>query len=236
MEATNKLRQEVDKVSWKFKTRFKEAWIDNFAQVKVFMDVLRKAGLNIAEHNDYYYQATFIPGKIDALVEAYTKQYQEHVSQAVHEMQEKGVEHRNVENYVMLSEGLVRNERMRNEDIQKYDETNPNANASSRTKFIENLPDDYSGVKAIEQEVKMTAQEFIDKIEEQAGKEVIDNLWLRINKATQYSLQKQYEAGFITKQELEHYKENKRYVPLRGHDEITAEDQYNYPSSMGGVF
>lgn len=235
-KATNLLRQEVDKVSWKFKTRLKEAWVDNFAQVKVLQDALKKNGLDIAEHNDYYLQATHIPGKVDARIEDYTNRYQKPLSKAIHDVQNKGVSHRNIENYVMLSEGLVRNERMRNEALDRWLEENPGADRAAQFEFIENLPEDYSGVLVIEEEVGMSAQEFIDEIEQEAGKDVISNLWAKINAATHYTLQKQYEAGFITKAEMEHYMENKKYVPLRGHDDVTAEDVYNYPSSMGVYF
>ena len=73
---TEQARKGVRQKYNSFASRFREAWEDSYLPVKQFQDLLEKNGLKIEEHNDYYKQATHVPGKNDFQLEHYKKTYQ----------------------------------------------------------------------------------------------------------------------------------------------------------------
>lgn len=216
---TDDMRQQLDDQLKTFAFRFREAWEDRYLAVKRFLDLLRKNGVTIAEYNDYYKQATALPGKIDAQMGAYGKQYQTPLNDAIRDLQNAGFEYRDIENYVILKHGLERNAWMAAQE----------ENGRAR--------DDYSGIRAVEEEVGMTANEYIARFEEKAGAELTDNLWARIKAATNYSLKKQLDGGILSREIYDDLMSRYAYyVPLRGHDAETAADRWDYGMNMGTYF
>ena len=62
----------------------------------------------------------------------------------------------------------------------------------------------------------------------------VADLWSKINTATHYSLDMEYDGGMLTKENHDHVSEMfDWYVPLRKYDEATAEDMYGYVSENG---
>lgn len=62
----------------------------------------------------------------------------------------------------------------------------------------------------------------------------VADLWSKINTATRYSLDMEYDGGMLTKENHDHVSEMfDWYVPLRKYDEATAEDMYGYVSENG---
>ena len=62
----------------------------------------------------------------------------------------------------------------------------------------------------------------------------VADLWSKINTATRYSLDIEYDGGMLTKENHDHVSEMfDWYVPLRKYDEATAEDMYGYVSENG---
>ena len=74
-----------------------------------------------------------------------------------------------------------------------------------------------------------TPEEIIEDYEEKIGKEKVEDLWGKIRKATQFTLDSQKEGG-LTSEEM--YKKAsgmwEYFVPLRGFDMGTAQDEYDY--------
>jgi ribosomal protein S18 acetylase RimI-like enzyme len=96
---------------------------------------------------------------------------------------------------------------------------------------------DYAGIGAIEQETGMPARQFIELFEKEVGDTLTDRLWKAIRGATDYSLDKLVQGGVITKDFAAELKGRYRhYVPLRGHDELTAEDVYDYIRVAGSFY
>ncbi len=74
-----------------------------------------------------------------------------------------------------------------------------------------------------------TPEEIIEDYEEKIGKEKVEDLWSKIRKATQFTLDCQKEGG-LTSEDM--YKKAsgmwEYFVPLRGFDMGTAQDEYDY--------
>lgn len=230
------LRKEYDVKYDRFFTRFREAWVDTFIPVKEFLDLLRDNGVEIADYNDFYKQATHLQGKNDAQLNLFKNNYQHPITLAINELEKKGLSYRDIENYVFAKHGIERNEYMRNRDIRKWESKNPKATILEKSLFIDTLPKDYAGLTALEEEIG-PAQEYIDGFEQKAGEELPRNLWTAINNATHWTLNFQYKTGMISKDTLDHLTSMYQYyVPLRGHDKDTAEDRWYYTVDMGTFF
>lgn len=231
------LRREYDIKYDRFFTRFREAWEDTFLPVKDFLDLLRKNGVEIAEYNDFYKQATHLQGKNDAQLKIFKDNYQHPITLAVSVLVKKGFRYRDIENYVFAKHGLERNEYMRNAAIEEWENNHPEAEEDERAAFIKSLPNDYAGITALEEEFKQPAEMFIDSFENKAGEEDINRLWAAINNATRWTLTKQYQTGMINKEVYDDLMNRYQYyVPLRGHDKETAEDRWDYTPNMGTFF
>jgi hypothetical protein len=231
------LRREYDIKYDRFFTRFREAWEDTFLPVKDFLDLLRKNGVEIAEYNDFYKQATHLQGKNDAQLKIFKDSYQHPITLAVSALVNKGFRYRDIENYVFAKHGLERNEYMRNAAIEEWENNHPEAEEDERAAFIKSLPNDYAGITALEEELGQPAEMFIDSFESKAGEEDINRLWAAINNATHWTLTKQYQTGMINKEVYDDLMNRYQYyVPLRGHDKETAEDRWDYTPDMGTFF
>lgn len=91
---------------------------------------------------------------------------------------------------------------------------------------------DYSGLTAMfgvenVHEAEKMARELVDKVEQPTGK--MDELWNAIRSATEETLATQYKAGLLSRDEFEKIRDMyEYYVPLRGFDEKTADEEYEY--------
>lgn len=83
--------------------------------------------------------------------------------------------------------------------------------------------------KEIKSKYKENAQRIVDELEGKASEAEINQLWDRINAATNETLNKLLESGMISAERHKDLMEMmKYYVPLRGWNEDIAEDVYNY--------
>lgn len=234
---TEDMRNELDKRIKTLWFRIREAYEDRHLAVQKFLDVLRENGTEVAEHNDFYKKATHINGAIDAQLEQYNNKYQKPLNKAISELEKAGFDYRDIENYAILKHGLERNAWMKQDAINQYMANNPEATPEQIARFEQKLPDDFSGITAVEKEVGKHAEWFINDFEEKAGKDLIDNLWKRVKDATSYSLNKQLEGQLIDKKTIEDLiSRYDYYVPLRGHDAEVAEDRWDYSPDMGTYF
>ncbi len=201
-------------------SKLRESFQDRYLPVRKFIDYLREQGVEVEEHNDYYLNATHVFGQIDALLDKYREKYHNPLIESIRSIMDKGYTYREIENYVMLKHGLERNSYMTQRDIER--KITPR--------------DDYAGIEAIEFEVNMSAEQYIKEFESGMEKD-IENLWKTINNATDNSINLLYEGGIIDKELLEEFKERYEfYVPLRGHDDVTAEDRWEVYDMTGSRF
>lgn len=98
--------------------------------------------------------------------------------------------------------------------------------------YEENRLRDYSGLTALtgeKEDYEDAAQAIVDEFER--GNDVTE-LWRTINNATKETLNKTYESGLMDKATYERVRvQFKHYVPLRGWNEKTAADVYEYLQS-----
>ena len=81
------------------------------------------------------------------------------------------------------------------------------------------------------------AQDLVDDFEALIGDTMRDELWDKINSATDKTLRHSYESGLISRQQYNDIKAMfDFYIPLRGFDETTAEDVYAYARFEGNRF
>lgn len=100
---------------------------------------------------------------------------------------------------------------------------------------------DYSGLTSLfgleakeYSKAEKMAREAVEKFEAQFNTE---NLWKKINAATNKTLRHSYESGLLSRKQYEEIKSMfKFYIPLRGFDETTAEDIYSYSRFDGNRF
>ena len=223
--------------------KFYEAYQDTYLPVKRLYERIAAQGVKVEDWENFYAQATHIPGKNQAEIEVYTSKYMNPMIEQVKALQDKGLSFREIENYVMLKHGMERNEYMRDRESSKYLKKHPRATA---TKFDELKSKDYAGVRDIAREVgglddipeigtaEGIAEEFVRDIEAKCGNESIGSFWDAVTAATRFSLTKSYHSGILSKDGYDELiSRYKYYVPLRGHDAITAEDKWDYISESG---
>ncbi|GAB6121094.1 MuF-C-terminal domain-containing protein [Dysgonomonas termitidis] len=214
--------------------KFREAYFDRWLPTKIFLDTLRKAGTRIDDIDDYHMRVSSTGSKIKAQYDAFDKTYMKPLSVKIAEIEKKRFSLRDIENYAILKFGsLERNPLKRREAIDTYKEQHPKATEKQIADFESRLPNDYSGVAAVEEEVGTSAEAFISEFENKAGDKLINEFWETKKKSTDYILKTLYESGRISKEEYDRLKQQRYYIPLRGHDQTVAEDIYDYSPSMG---
>lgn len=104
------------------------------------------------------------------------------------------------------------------------------------TELGADISQDYSGLSSVFSDKEMYpegwqrgAADYVTEYEETHGQDKIQALWKAINNATGFALQKQYETGLVSREYVERQKERfENYIPLRGFEDDTAGDVYNY--------
>lgn len=83
--------------------------------------------------------------------------------------------------------------------------------------------------KKIKKDFKKYAENLVSSLESEAGENAIETLWEKINAATGETLRKEYESGLMSREIYNEVKNMMRYyVPLRGWEETTAEQVFDY--------
>ena len=98
------------------------------------------------------------------------------------------------------------------------------------------LGQDYSGLSSVFKDKKKYPQgwskaalDYVESYELSHPVKAIDDLWRAIGNATGFTLQKQFETGLVSREYVESQKERfENYIPLRGFEDDTAGDVYNY--------
>lgn len=98
------------------------------------------------------------------------------------------------------------------------------------------LSQDYSGLSSVFGDEKEypdgwyeSSLNFVEEYENNHNKTSIGDLWKSISQATDYTLNKQYESGLVSKEYVDRQKQRfENYIPLRGFQDEIAGDVYNY--------
>lgn len=190
----------------------------------------------------------------------YKKHYQPMLQEAGKMMKKYGLTQKGIERYMMLAHGIERNVELTfREQLDEVIKNNPDdadqfiqdfkdekerlRKLYSGYEYLKKLSDyiggvnDYSATQAILN--SMDGEEH-DNFQEDALNYVKDfeqtydvkELWNKTNDATKTTLRKAYDSGMMGKEQYSNVNNMYMYyVPLRGWDEQTAEDVYEYIDS-----
>ena len=161
--------------------------------------------------------------------------------------------------YIYAVSGLERNAYKNNEIEQQKQEalegqTDPKKIAKISAKY-DAMKRDWAGITSLTnnkredwQKANADAQALVDDFKAAVGQDaLLDELWDRIRSCTDYSLEHAYKYGLLTREEFERLHGTasqprmwEYYVPLRGFNEETAEEVFDYssflsPSNDGAV-
>lgn len=171
-----------------------------------------------------------------------------------------GLTHKAIERYMMLAHGIERNVEMTfREQLNDVIKNNPDdaeqfaedfrqekkrlRGLYSGYQYLKELTDyigevgDYSATKAILQSMDNEnhdsfQDDALDYVKDFENTYDVKELWDKTNKATKETLRKSYESGMMSKDHFANVSNMfMYYVPLRGWNEKTAEDVYEYINS-----
>lgn len=245
---------------WKYKAR--EAYQDSMLALKNLQEVIANvSGKPIKSFEDAYKAENQLSSKNTAEAEEYYEKFFKPMLEAEGKMMKNyGLNHKEIERYMMLAHGIERNVEMTfREKLNEIINTNPNdaqqfaddfimerdrlRNMYSGYEYLKALSDyigevgDFSATEAIltsidneeHTDFQNDALEYVKDFESKYDTSV---LWDKTNRATKETLKKTYESGMMDKDHFANVsKMFMYYVPLRGWNEKTAEDVYEYINS-----
>ena len=245
---------------WKYKAReaYQDSMLALKNLQEVIANV---SGKPIKSFEDAYKAENQLSSKNTAEAEEYYEKFFKPMLEAEGKMMKNyGLSHKEIERYMMLAHGIERNVEMTfRERLNEIINTNPNdaqqfaddfimerdrlRNMYSGYEYLKALSDyigevgDFSATEAIltsidneeHTDFQNDALEYVRNFE---SKYDTSALWDKTNRATKETLKKTYESGMMDK---DHFAKVSKmfmyYVPLRGWNEKTAEDVYEYINS-----
>lgn len=223
--------------------------------------IAKVSGKPIKSFENAYMAENQLSSKNTSEAEAYYKKhYQPMLQEAGKIMKKYGLTQKGIERYMMLAHGIERNVELTfREQLDEVIKNNPDdadqfiqdfkdekgrlRKLYSGYEYLKELSDyiggvnDYSATQAILN--SMDGEEH-DNFQEDALNYVKDfeqtydvkELWNKTNDATKTTLRKAYDSGMMGKEQYSNVNNMYMYyVPLRGWDEQTAEDVYEYIDS-----
>lgn len=245
---------------WKYKAReaYQDSMLALKNLQEVIANV---SGKPIKSFEDAYKAENQLSSKNTAEAEEYYEKFFKPMLEAEGKMMKNyGLSHKEIERYMMLAHGIERNMEMTfREKLNEIINTNPNdaqqfaddfimerdrlRNMYSGYEYLKALSDyigevgDFSATEAIltsidneeHTDFQNDALEYVKDFESKYDTSV---LWDKTNRATKETLKKTYESGMMDKDHFANVsKMFMYYVPLRGWNEKTAEDVYEYINS-----
>lgn len=245
---------------WKYKAReaYQDSMLALKNLQEVIANV---SGKPIKSFEDAYKAENQLSSKNTAEAEEYYEKFFKPMLEAEGKMMKNyGLSHKEIERYMMLAHGIERNVEMTfRERLNEIINTNPNdaqqfaddfimerdrlRNMYSGYEYLKALSDyigevgDFSAAEAIltsidNEEHTDFQNDALEYVKDFESKYDTSALWDKTNRATKETLKKTYESGMMDK---DHFAKVSKmfmyYVPLRGWNEKTAEDVYEYINS-----
>lgn len=175
----------------------REAVVDAAHSVKELTDYLKSKGINIRDFEDAYSESLLSDSKSYHAMNRYQEEVQRPLNESIVEIMKYGKSFKDLCHYV----------------IAKH--------APERNALIESKNGLKDGAGMSNEEAFAIVEEFESGID----KADIDNLWERINVATQFTLERQYNDGIISKGLFDYLNGMfEFYVPLKGWEESDGVD------------
>lgn len=231
-----------------------EGWIDRMASLRILQEAITGGGA-VPDNANAYMLENQLTSRNTAEIRFFNKHFIDPTIEQIQKIFGRDMNYADL--YLNAKHGLERNRYMAKEEAKKkyakkkeelqnlLDEGKINQDTFNSemeeidqkiTEYGEKLylTKDYSGLTAIADEKGRedflnVAKEIIDEVEGRVSEEDIKTLWDNINKATKWTLAKQYNSGMMSKSTYDNIRSMfNYYVPLRGFDELTATDLYEY--------
>lgn len=216
----------------------RRVWIDRYQPLEALQKLISSTlGKEIPEKENAWEYTGFMDSRIKAEADEYNADYYlpllELYEKIIHG--KNGVDEDTLVDYMLIKHGIERNQVMRREALEEWEESHKGVEDynKKRTSYIQELSTrDYSGYfDRFKQEYARnynTAEDFISEVESLLGENTVINLWAKIKKATNKTLDISVKSGLVSKEDADTYKKRFQfYVPLRGFSEETMDQMYD---------
>ena len=216
----------------------RRVWIDRYQPLEALQKLISSTlGKEISEKENAWEYTGFMDSRIKAEADEYNADYYlpllELYEKIIHG--KNGVDEDTLVDYMLIKHGIERNQVMRREALEEWEESHKGVENydKKRTGYIQELSTrDYSGYfDRFKQEYAPnynTAEDFISEVESLLGEDTVINLWDKIKKATNKTLDISVKSGLVSKEDADTYKKRFQfYVPLRGFSEETMDQMYD---------
>lgn len=216
----------------------RRVWIDRYQPLEALQKLISSTlGKEISEKENAWEYTGFMDSRIKAEADEYNADYYlpllELYEKIIHG--KNGVDEDTLVDYMLIKHGIERNQVMRREALEEWEESHKGVEDydKKRTGYIQELSTrDYSGYfDRFKQEYAPnynTAEDFISEVESLLDENTVINLWDKIKKATNKTLDISVKSGLVSKEDADTYKKRFQfYVPLRGFSEETMDQMYD---------
>lgn len=245
--------------------KFTEAWQDSMLGLKEAQDAIAKAtNSRILDYENAYIAENAMSSISLAEMDAFRNLVLKPILQEVNNLKKQGAAYEEITDYLMLKHGIERNREMAvrealsgdketmQENMDRWNEEKKSVIESSGTweekqRQLDKIAlmfgaelKDYSGMTDILNEYNNMeerteeAYRIVNEFEEEYDTEA---LYDRIHDATDATLKKQVESGLMSKEMYQSISDMYEfYVPLRGWEEKTADEVYDYLTTEHSSF
>lgn len=243
-----------------------ESWQDSMLGLKEAQDAIARAtNSKILDYENAYMAENALSSKSLAEMNAYRELLYKPMLKEISNLQREGEKYSDVINYLISKHGIERNREMAVRKALAEDSENEKEYLSRWEKernsihqyknswkekqhsldelamsFGANLGVDYSGLSAIYEsyeDMEFIREAAYESVEEFEKNRDTSNLLKAIKEATSATLIKQRESGLMSQESFESIQNMYEfYLPLRGWEEKTADEVYNYFTSEQSSF
>lgn len=260
-EAREQYERSLQTASYKFT----EAWQDSMLGLKEAQDAIAKATKSkILDYENAYLAENALSSKNLAEMDAYRNLVFKPILEEVNKLKKQGAGYKEITDYLMLKHGIERNREMAvrkaleednetaEENLQRWNEEKNAILASSGTwedkqRQLDELAltygaemKDYSGMTEMLPEyddMESITNEAYRRVNEFESKYNTEELYKRIGAANKATLKKQVESGLMSKEMYQNISSMYQfYVPLRGWEQKTADEVYDYLTTEHSSF
>ena len=263
---TGNAREMYDRTLQTAGYKMRESWQDSMLGLKEAQDAIAKATHSrILDYENAYMAENALSSRSLAEINAYRELVYKPILEEIAQMKKQGAKYEDISDYLITKHGIERNREMAvrkalaededtvKENIERWTEDKKNIwnNGSMSWKekqeeldriaisYVADMSVDYSGLSAMfpNDDMAETTAEAYKAVEGFEEKFETAPLLDKVKAATTATLDKQRDSGLMNKDTYKSIQDMYQfYVPLRGWEEKTADEVYDYITSETPVF